>query len=129
MTKQRLSVTNIFSKICFVSTAPVGPCGGSLKDNTGYITAPDFDMDGYYDFNLFCMWFIQVEQGKVILYQFDFIFVENDVTGCRTDYILVSCMSWCQCRSGLLYIIYNCPMLSKLQFESGHPSGFRVSTT
>ena len=93
MKKQSMSSANNFSKACFVSTAPDGPCGGTIKNSTGYITATDFDADGYYDFNLFCQWFIQVEPGKVIIYQFNYILLEDDLKGCHTDFIRVSCLS------------------------------------
>ena len=73
----------------FVSSVSEELCGGTLKTNTGQITAPDLDGDGYYDFNLFCLWLIQVDKGNVILYEFEYILLERTITGCQ-DYISVS---------------------------------------
>ena len=65
-------------------------CGGTLKSSSGYITSPDFDDDGYYDFNVFCFWHIQVNPNASILYQFEYIQIEVTTGGCLTDYLRVS---------------------------------------
>ena len=68
---------------------------GTLRDNVGFITAPDLDADGYYDFNLDCIWLIQVEPGKVILYEFEYILLAKSTTRDTFDYINVSRIRTC----------------------------------
>ena len=65
-------------------------CEGTLKTSYGYITPPDLDADGYYDFNLFCFWHIQVNNNASIVYQFLYIAIEVTTSGCNTDYLHVS---------------------------------------
>ena len=65
-------------------------CGGTLKNSSGYISPPDLDTDGYYDFNLYCFWHIQVNTNASIIYQFMYIAIEDMASGCNTDYLHVS---------------------------------------
>ena len=78
----------ILGLFCFA--APDKSCGGILRNSSGYITAPDLDKDGYYDFNLNCVWLIQVNSSKVILYHFDYIaIIVVQLDKCKPDYVKV----------------------------------------
>ena len=50
-------------------------CGGTLSEFPGWIASPDQDMDGAYDFNTECKWFIQVNHGKVIQLEILYIYL------------------------------------------------------
>ena len=65
-------------------------CGETITTNAGYITPPDVDADGYYDFNLYCFWHIQMNTNACIVYQFLYIAIEVQTTGCVTDHLTVS---------------------------------------
>ena len=45
------------------------PCGGISNDTYGWISAPDRDGDGFYDYNLRCQWIVEVQASKQIKYQ------------------------------------------------------------
>ena len=61
-----------------------------MKRTAGFISPPDYDEDGYYDFNVLCHWHIQVNDNASIIYQFLYIDIEETVMGCDTDYLQVS---------------------------------------
>ena len=64
-----------------------------MTDSHGWIASPDRDMDGVYDFNVECEWFIQVSPGKVIQLQILYLIVANDrgiVGACYEDQLSVS---------------------------------------
>ena len=60
-----------------------------MTDSSGWIASPDRDMDGAYDFNVECKWFIQVSPGKVIQLQILYIYLD-DIKECYGDELLVS---------------------------------------
>ena len=67
-------------------------CGGMITDRSGLITAPDYDADGYYDFNVACDWFIKVANNSVIAYQvvnIEIGAVTTTVSSCERDELRV----------------------------------------
>ena len=73
-----------------ISKALDGICGGTIVNSSGYISAPDFDADGYYDFNLNCYWLIKVATNSTIVHQLMNLEIEETATGCDADYLYVS---------------------------------------
>ena len=68
-----------------------------MTDSSGLITAPDFDADGYYDFNLACDWFIKVASNSVIAYQVVNMEIgAATATSCERDVLRVSTLRACQ---------------------------------
>ena len=66
-------------------------CGGMMTDRSGLITAPDFDADGYYDFNVACEWLIKVAGNSAIAYQVVNMEIGAAATaGCKGDVLRVS---------------------------------------
>ena len=63
------------------------PCGGDLQDKYGWITAPDRDGDGLYDFNLNCWWTVKVPKSLQIQYQVHY--VKLDPCSDDSDYLTV----------------------------------------
>ena len=49
----------------FLLSVPTKDCGGVLTDISGWITSPDLDEDGRYDFNLNCTWIIEVDEKNI----------------------------------------------------------------
>ena len=82
----------MYNLICFfpLQAYQDNHCVGTIKTSHGYITPPDLDGDGYYDFHLFCFWHIQVNNNASIIYQFLYIAIEATTSGCNTDYLHVS---------------------------------------
>ena len=64
-------------------------CGGTITDSSVYISPPDLDLDGYYDFNLNCLWNIKVAANSTILYQILDMDIEWSAD-CSNDYLRVS---------------------------------------
>ena len=66
-------------------------CGGMITDRSGLITAPDNDEDGFYDFNVECVWLIKVASDSVIVYQIlDVEIGEASTDSCEGDVLSVS---------------------------------------
>ena len=62
-----------------------------MTDRSGLITAPDFDADGYYDFNVACDWLIKVASNSAIAYQVVNMEIGAAATaGCKGDMLRVS---------------------------------------
>ena len=60
-----------------------------LSQTSGWITSPDLDGDGLYDFNVNCSWIIEIDENKVIafwLLYMDIMPSEGDFE----DHLLVS---------------------------------------
>ena len=53
--------------------APEAECGEILTQRSGWITSPDLDEDGFYDFNLRCSWSIEVDEDKAISFRILYI--------------------------------------------------------
>ena len=62
-------------------------CFGTETSNIGIISAPDFDVDGYYDYNIKCTWAIQVASNTTIMYQLHNLSIETTPGGCDADYL------------------------------------------
>ena len=91
-----ISLFNGFLLIFIASAVPNKDCSEILRNKSGWISSPDNDGDGFYDFNLNCFWIVEVDPGKLIRFQFmyvdlEFYYVPEDL--CQTDIILVSIMS------------------------------------
>ena len=57
-------------------TATVVSCGGQVTGSSGWITSPDEDNDGWYDFNTNCHWTIEVDPSKVISFQIMYVWAD-----------------------------------------------------
>ena len=89
---------DISRSFCFVSgqftsfsllSAPNGECGETLTQSSGWITSPDLDGDGFYDFNLRCSWIIKVDEHKAI--SFWLLYIElRPAPNCVADILYVS---------------------------------------
>ena len=90
------SVTLIFKQRCILfsaSSVPNKDCTETIQKKSGWITAPDNDADGLYDFNLNCVWIVEVDITMRIRYWFTYIGLDVEYqygTSCSTDYIEVS---------------------------------------
>ena len=73
----------------FFLSVPTKDCGGILTDISGWITSPDLDEDGRYDFNLNCTWIIEADDKNYIKFQLLYVdmWVSEDCSG---DRLLVS---------------------------------------
>ena len=60
-----------------------------LPPTAGWITPPDYDEDGFYDFNLNCLYAVQGMDNEVIEFQVMYIDLEFS-NGCQYDYLRVS---------------------------------------
>ena len=70
---------NIHAFICYSVSAPKETCGGLINRTTGWITAPDFDSDRYYDYNIDCVWVIEVRRQNVLVMHFLYFDVEYNI--------------------------------------------------
>ena len=61
-----------------------------MFESSGWIASPDFDLDGAYDFNIACEWFIQVSPGKVIQLEILYIYMPDPVECPAADQLSVS---------------------------------------
>ena len=52
------------SMLCF--TASNKSCDYTVMEPSGVITSPDWDQDGYYEFNVNCFWTVKVGVYNVI---------------------------------------------------------------
>ena len=64
-------------------------CGGIVTKPSGWITSPDLDQDGFYDFNLNCSWIIEVAEYKLIAFQLLYLEIVPS-EDCLVDRFLVS---------------------------------------
>ena len=65
-------------------------CSEVPSRDFGIIRAPDVDGDGYYDFNVHCIWFIEVAKNATVVFEIQNMSIEySPTTGCNTDYLQV----------------------------------------
>ena len=88
---------NIFLLILIAPSVQDKDCRKTFRDSSGWISAPDNDGDGFYDFNLNCVWTVEVEPNKLI--QFQLMYVDLGVyymaeIECLSDKIMVSTNSF-----------------------------------
>ena len=74
---------------------PTEGCGEVLTDISGWITSPDLDKDGRYDFNLNCTWIIEVDERHFIEFR---LLNLNIMTSedCSGDRLSVSIVLYCR---------------------------------
>ena len=61
-----------------------------MEQPFGYISSPDLDKDGFYDFNLDWVWKVQVAYNFVIGFQVFYIDIQLHAGDCTTaDYLKV----------------------------------------
>ena len=64
-------------------------CREELTQTSGWITSPDLDGDGLYDFNLNCSWVIEADENKVIAFRLLYLEI-TPTEDCTRDFLLVS---------------------------------------
>ena len=64
-------------------------CFFELPTAAGWITAPDNDDDGFYDFNLNCVYVVQGMDDELIEFQVQYVDLEAS-SGCKYDNLSVS---------------------------------------
>ena len=64
-------------------------CGGLIRSKSGWITSPDMDTDGQYDFNINCSWVVEAEENDTITFEVRSYDIE-DSDACNSDYLKVS---------------------------------------
>lgn len=60
-----------------------------ITNSSGWISAPDLDGDGHYDFNLNVLWKIELEPGLVTKYQINNMDIESKTNTCNVDSLIV----------------------------------------
>ena len=71
------------------SSASNKSCDEFLEQPFGYITSPDLDKDGFYDFNLNCIWTVQVAENYVIGFQVFHVDIQRAADCTYVDYVKV----------------------------------------
>ena len=61
-----------------------------ITDRISLIKSPDYDADGYYDFNLACTWVIKAARDSAIAYQVIKMEIGEKTTVCEGDLLRVS---------------------------------------
>ena len=64
------------------------PCGGALDPAKGFIVPPDRDVDGLYDFNLNCIWSVEVPFQTLL--HCAVLYIDLDPCDDDSDYLEVS---------------------------------------
>ena len=64
-------------------------CDELLEQPRGLIWSPDEDGDGYYDFNLDCVWTVEVAENHVILFQVLYVDIQYAADCTFVDYLMV----------------------------------------
>ena len=60
-----------------------------MRQSSGWIESPDYDLDGLYDLNMECRWFVIVNNGSVISFQILYVEIQAAVA-CATDFLRVT---------------------------------------
>ena len=76
-------------KVAYVFSAWNKICDEYLEQPFGYISSPDQDRDGFYDYNVICIWTVRVAENYVI--EFHVFYIEIQYTaGCTySDFLKV----------------------------------------
>lgn len=77
------------SDAAHIITALNKDCNAFLPPSSGWITAPDNDLDGFYDFNLYCIFIVQPDPSYVVEFQLLGIDIELS-SNCQRDLLMVS---------------------------------------
>ena len=85
--KQLYEYASMQEFLVWISGQGAFNCGGNLTGPSGYIEAPDFDRDGNYDKDMFCVWQIEVPDGYVIV--LDFLMMDITIGDCIYDFVQV----------------------------------------
>ena len=67
--------------VAYVFSASNKSCDEYLEQPFGYISSPDQDRDGFYDFNVFCEWTVRVAENYVIEFHVFYVDIQYS-TGC-----------------------------------------------
>ena len=71
-------------------SVPNKDCTETYRNRSGWISAPDRDDDGLYDFNLNCLWTVEVDPSKLIRFQLMYVEMDYSPGGvCQTDILRV----------------------------------------
>lgn len=79
---------DVLQRLCFSA------CGGTIledeaEDQTGIISSPNFDSQGMYNKNEYCLWFLRASEGKTIHIEIDYMDIERHVE-CNHDVLIAA---------------------------------------
>lgn len=78
------------------------PCGGALDSSYGWLSAPDRDEDGLYDFNLNCLWTVETQARKQIKFQVLYVILDSDDGD--SDFLKVSFYTLLRAKGVIMHI-------------------------
>ena len=64
-------------------------CGAIITEQTGVITSPDWDQDGFYELNVNCIWAVMVDVNHVIRFQVLNVAIQFTYGCVNADYLEV----------------------------------------
>ena len=60
-----------------------------MRQSSGWIASPDYDLDGMYDSNMDCQWFVIANNGSVISFQVLYVEIQYH-KWCIADFLWVN---------------------------------------
>ena len=72
-----------------ISDDPANICEHTLTNESGWIVAPGYENDGFYENSLDCIWNITAPDYFVIQFRIHFIDIESSIR-CVKDHLMVS---------------------------------------